>query len=202
MLSWLQRAAPLAAALALGCGAADVAGPPDGGSPPDDDDTGGFADADTRSDPPDASTELPERVHIVVETVKFAPTYMGMPWDGAAGSKPDPFVVIEVYDGSAGAGRTDTAPNADVADYRTRVLENVPVADVLGGIGIGVLDEDATEAESVRDSPSNPDYPDDDYVAGLGTLVFESQLDGSEQVYESNYENVGASIVVRFVPAP
>lgn len=205
MLSWPTCVVPLVAALAGGCGAAD-AGPglPDAA---DGDDTGGFADASSRADAagsgPDASTELPERVDIVVESVKFAPTYMEMPWDGAAGSKPDPFVFIRVDGGAAGSGRTETAVDVEVADYGEVVLEDVSVETLLDtSLGVSVLDEDATEAESVRSTPSNPDYPDDDYVMGLGTLVFERQLDGSEQAYESDYEGVNATVLVRFVPSP
>lgn len=201
------RAAALAALLGLGCGPAalDDRRPDAGGGSGGDDDVGGFADAAPDDEPPpepDASDELPTRVDIVVVEVKFSPDYKGTPWDVAAGSMPDPFVSIEVDNGAAGRGRTRTVVDVQATNYDQVVLEDVSVETLLDtSMGVALLDEDDSEAEKANDSITSGDYPEHDHISSLGTLVFESQLDGSLQLYDSNNNGVEAAIVLRFVPA-
>jgi hypothetical protein len=139
---------------------------------------------------------------LVVVRASFDETYKGASWDND-GTTADPVVDLssgaEPYDylGSTTIQNDTTSP-----EWSETLLYGMESrALTADGFGLSLLDVDPSSADKVNFNIQDGDFPDDDYIGSVGTLVWGAMFEESEHVIDMSYDGVSASVTIALVPS-
>ena len=130
---------------------------------------------------------------ILIHSASFSARPDGSSWDPTSGA--DPYVVVEV---NGVEYTTSVVQNAGTSVTWNQHIGTVTTSDLrANGFGLVLLDRDPTSAERRGGPASDPDHPDDDYIASFGSIEI---LDGQTHTYDISWGGVVGSVTFTFLP--